>query len=43
MSAALQLLGLGLISLGALLWSIPVGLIVTGVALVLVGVSVTNA
>ena len=43
MSTALQVTGLVSITAGALLLSVPVGLIVAGVGLVLVGVSVSGA
>ena len=43
MSTGLQLVGLGLITAGTLLLSIPVGLIVAGIAAVLVGVSLNSA
>ena len=42
MSTVIQLAGLGLIVLGVLLLSIPVGLIVAGVAAVVVGLAVSN-
>jgi hypothetical protein len=40
MSTALQLIGLTAITIGAGLFSIPLGLIVGGVALVLLGLAV---
>lgn len=42
MSTAIQLTGVALIVAGALLLSIPVGLIVAGVAAVLVGLALAN-
>lgn len=42
MSSAIQLVGVALIVAGTLLMSVPVGLIVAGVATVLVGLAVTK-
>lgn len=42
MSSAIQLVGVALIVAGTLLMSVPVGLIVAGVATVLVGLAITK-
>jgi hypothetical protein len=43
MSTALQLVGLGLVTTGALLLSIPVGLIVAGAIVIIIGLAYTSA
>jgi hypothetical protein len=42
MSTAVQLAGLALIITGTLILSLPVGLIVAGVAALLIGLALTN-
>lgn len=42
MSTAIQLTGVGLIVAGTLLLSVPVGLIVAGIATVMIGLALTN-
>lgn len=42
MSTAIQLIGVSLIVAGTILLSLPVGLIVAGIATVVIGLALTN-